>query len=262
MGGCHRNSADAELFWYHRSRKGTRNLPADIVISWRRKNGRDCKTRPTRERKFKGERRNDSARRAPGTMTTREKQNRRNDAGRRPASTITTLCACGARFVRVRAKQRHCSRECRQKAYESSDRARSRRAKYWSSAKGKQTLQRYRHTGGPARNSQSYRRQLWLYHENFYALLKKRGYEKLSFDVVFGDKPDQIPVKAAYRMFDYWGHNHRCWFGFDSAWRPPWKLKPNHRLFTEMLVHCFYDTIENYMAAPLNPHHPQNGMLL
>lgn len=71
-----------------------------------------------------------------------------------------------------------------------------------------------------------------------WALWKKHGYDKLTFDLVFGDQPDQIPVKAAYRMFCYWCSHWPYWFGRGTrSWHHPWNLNPDDRFYSELMVH-------------------------
>src|ERR1700730_6198538 len=160
-----------------------------------------------------------------GTITTIGR--RRHAIGPRRTNTITTVCACGKPFHPTTTRQKHCKPQCRKAAYEKSEKAAARRSKYSKSDKGWRVRDRYQKTGATARNNRAYRERLSNYYERFKTMREKHGYENLTVKLIFGNDENQIPEKAAYRMFELL--DHKYYWRHKFMWRPDpngyWKWK-------------------------------------
>jgi len=142
------------------------------------------------------ERRNHIRHSAPETMTMPKK--RRDDFVVPDDETMTT-CACGTEFMPARKKQLHCSTQCRQKAYEQTDKARIRRTRYWKTQKGLDTRQRYVKTGASAESSRTWREHQTEYRKQF--LKWVRNNPDASMEHIFGEGKDRIPLDRSYRVY-------------------------------------------------------------
>jgi hypothetical protein len=192
----------------------------------------------TTERTISKERRHRTGRRAASTITTESATKRRHSATRPALGMITTVCVCGLSFQPTSSHQKHHSAQCRKLAYEKSEKAKARSSKYWKSDKGNATYWRYHGTGAVARNNRAYRQRLSTYEDRFSALCDKHEYENLTVKLVFGNGDQQIPEKAAYRMFRSWASKYR-WYS-----RYKWKPRPDNLLYTELLEYLFGVTAE------------------